>query len=148
MNTLRTPEKVTRSAPCWAVVREPSSVSVDLMRPDWLNTHIPPAKIMRNVSLPCFNVEWRCCIISESSVSSPIKAGPIDIVAQISISTDVPDSRYPISVAAVDKPLSHAVTAVADKASACRNKMCNRKALKKTNNLHDNSGTLKYLVGQ
>ena len=36
---------------------------------------------------------------------SPIKAGPIDIVAKISI------AGREVSVTAVDKPLSHAITA-------------------------------------
>ena len=44
------PGNMTRSA----VVREPSSVSVNVTRPDWLNTHMPPALIMRNVSPPLF----------------------------------------------------------------------------------------------
>ena len=45
-----------------AVVWEHSSVSVDIMRPDWLNTHIPPASIMRNVSPIFLNGGWQCCV--------------------------------------------------------------------------------------
>ena len=43
---------------CSAVIRDSSSFSVNITRPDWLNTHTPPALIMRNVSPPClqFNV--------------------------------------------------------------------------------------------
>ena len=49
-HSLRTPE--TNDA--LAVVREPSSVSVNITRPDWLNTHTPPALITRKVSPPFY----------------------------------------------------------------------------------------------
>ena len=45
-HSLRTPK--TNDA--LAVVREPSSVSVNITRPYWVNSHTPPALIMRKVS--------------------------------------------------------------------------------------------------
>ena len=49
-HSLRTPE--TNDA--LAVVRDPSSVSVNITRPDWLNRHTPPALIMRKISPPFY----------------------------------------------------------------------------------------------
>ena len=87
IGTVCVPRKqMTRSA----VVREPPSVSVNITRPDWLNTHTPPALIMRNVS-PSFFQRWNyAALFCEMREMSTVSLTETE-------ESDVPDKRRGIS---------------------------------------------------
>ena len=62
-----------------AVVCEPSSVSVNITRPDWLNTHTLPALIMPKVS-PSFYQRWNDAALFREmrETTSPINGNAME----------------------------------------------------------------------
>ena len=159
-----------------AVIHDSSSVSVNITRPEWLNTHTPPALIMRNVSPPFFQLWSYAAIFRELCETSicngarrvrlPDKrqrngiGGKASVDVAIGGETSVNVEKKPLSALsdAVSAPGNHwtrpqfRATLPPQRVHHDYTVDCLTslfiKALKKTSNLHENSGTVEYFAGQ